>query len=192
MRRVFYWSVIGVAGFGYGQGVIVMWPEWSAWTWWALATAVLPLLIVPTIWDRRESLFPMLTVGGTFHRTFKEFQRDQGRGDIAARLIQIAPDFQRAEAIFESWHYDRQPRAMEMAVDAMVARIRDEGETPQTAMFLNGALSALADSTRQFLPKDPHGVNDTYHFEWAVMCFEGMWKQPDRFPRKDSNAASGR
>ena len=56
MRRLYYWSVAGIAGFGYGQGVIVMWPEWSAWTWWGLATAMLPLLLVPTLWDRRRSI----------------------------------------------------------------------------------------------------------------------------------------
>ena len=81
---------------------------------------------------------------------------------------------------------------MEQAVGAMVARLREEGETPQTEMFLNEELSTLADSKRQFLPKDPHGVNDPHHFEWNVMCFEGMWMQPDLFPRKHENAASGR
>ena len=34
---------------------------------------------------------------------------------------------------------------MREAVDAMVARIRDEGETPQTEMFLNKEFSQFAD-----------------------------------------------
>lgn len=29
-----------------------MWPEWSAWTWWGLAAATLPLYALPTVWDR--------------------------------------------------------------------------------------------------------------------------------------------
>ena len=81
---------------------------------------------------------------------------------------------------------------MELAAGAMVERIRDEGETLQTEMFLNDELSTLADSVRQFLPKDPHGVNDPHHFEWKVMCFEGMWMQPDLFQRKRETAAGGR
>ena len=56
MRRLYHWTVFGAAGFGYGQGVVVMWPEWSAWTWWGLATAMLPLLAIPTIWDQRHAL----------------------------------------------------------------------------------------------------------------------------------------
>ena len=76
---------------------------------------------------------------------------------------------------------------MELAVGAMVARIRDEGETPQTETFLNEEFSHFADSVKRFLPEDQHGVNDQHQFEWKVMCFEGMWKQPDLFPRKDEN-----
>lgn len=41
MRRFYYYAVMGAAGFLFGQGVIVMWPDWSAWTWWGLGTAVL-------------------------------------------------------------------------------------------------------------------------------------------------------
>ena len=115
------------------------------------------------------------------------FRRDQGRGDLAARLIEIAPDFQRAERIFEDWRHDREPRAMGKAVDAMVARLRNEGGTPQTEIFLNDELSELADSERPFSQKNQGGANDPHHFEWMVMCFEGMWKQPDLFPRKDKN-----
>ncbi len=76
---------------------------------------------------------------------------------------------------------------MREAVDAMVARIRDEGETPQTETFLNEELSKFADSVKRFLPEDRHGVNDQHQFEWRVMCFEGMGKQPHLFPREDEN-----
>ena len=56
MRRIYYWTIFGTIGFLLGQGVVVMWPEWSPWAWWALAAAMLPLLAVPTIWDRRHRL----------------------------------------------------------------------------------------------------------------------------------------
>ncbi|MDE0489221.1 MAG: hypothetical protein OXI07_08530 [Gammaproteobacteria bacterium] len=48
----------GIIGFLYGQGVIVMWPEWSAWTWWGLATACLPLFAVPTLYDKWKARQP--------------------------------------------------------------------------------------------------------------------------------------
>ena len=158
--------------------------------WWlsgALATRIAASAIVH-IAKRWSGAVLGLILGKRF-RSMRDamvpFRRDQGRGDLAARLIETAPDFQRAESIFKDWHYDREPRAMGVAVDAMVARLHKEGETPQTEMFLNDELSALADSARQFLPKDPHDVNDPHHFEWMVMCFEGMWKEPVLFPRKD-------
>ena len=33
-----------------------MWPQWSAWTWWAVGTSLLPLLAVPALYDLRHSL----------------------------------------------------------------------------------------------------------------------------------------
>ena len=102
------------------------------------------------------------------------FRKDQGRGDLAARLIEIAPDIQKARGVFDDWRYDRNPRAMEAAVDAMVARLRAEGETPQTEKYLLAELAAMVDSVTESLPKDRAGVNDRHRFEWMVMCFEGM------------------
>ena len=116
--------------------------------------------------------------------TLVPFRKDQGRGDLAARLIEIAPDFQKARGVFDDWRYDRNPRAKEVAIDAMVARLRAEGETPQTEKYLLAELAATVDSVAESLPKDPAGVNDPHRFEWMVMCFEGMWKEPDLFPRR--------
>lgn len=59
-KSVWHWSIIGVIGFCVGQGAVVMWPEWSAWTWWGLAAAFIPLLAVPTIYDHRERILTAL------------------------------------------------------------------------------------------------------------------------------------
>ncbi len=59
-RQVYYWAITGAVGFCIGQGAVVMWPEWSAWTWWALAAAGVPLLAVPTIYDRRNRIIAAL------------------------------------------------------------------------------------------------------------------------------------
>ena len=112
------------------------------------------------------------------------FRRDQGRGDIAARLIEAVRNFVEAKAIFDDWRLDANPRAMEQAVDAMVARLRKEGETPDTNVFLESAFKPVTDNVPQYLPPDPHGVNDPHRYEWAIMIFEGMWKKPNLFPKK--------
>ena len=59
-RQVYYWGVAGAMGFCVGQGAVVMWPEWSAWTWWTLAAACVPLFVVPTIYDRRDRILAVL------------------------------------------------------------------------------------------------------------------------------------
>ena len=38
-RRIYPFTVLGCSGFFLGRGTEVMWPEWSAWTWWGLAAA---------------------------------------------------------------------------------------------------------------------------------------------------------
>lgn len=55
VQKYYYWMVAGIVGFLYAQGVIVMWPEWSAWTWWGLATLMLPLFAVPTLYDKWQA-----------------------------------------------------------------------------------------------------------------------------------------
>ena len=115
------------------------------------------------------------------------FAQNPGHAAAAAELISRAPDFDKAAAIFLRYKYAPKSVGSSLPCDAIIVRLRAEGETQQTTKFLDGELSDLADSVRQFLPKDPHGVNDKHRFEWNVMCFEGMWKEPDKFPRKDKN-----
>ena len=62
MGKYYYWAVTGVIGFLVGQGVLVMWPEWSAWAWWGLALAMLPLYAVPTIYGRRHKIYMALSL----------------------------------------------------------------------------------------------------------------------------------
>ena len=57
MRKLYYLAVVGAIGFAGGQGVIVMWPEWSAWTWWGIAVALIPLLAGPKIYDYRRDIW---------------------------------------------------------------------------------------------------------------------------------------
>ena len=126
----------------------------------------------------------MLLGTRAFHRSLNKFRRDQGRGDIAACLIEPSTDFQTAVAIFNDWRHDPKPRAMEAAVDAMVARLRAEGETLETEEFLLAEMAAMVGNVAQSFPNDPAGVNDGRRFERMIMCFEGMWKEPDLFPKK--------
>ena len=55
-RRAYHWATIGIMGYCAGQGAAVMWPEWSAWTWWGIGIGMAPLLAVPTAWDNREAI----------------------------------------------------------------------------------------------------------------------------------------
>lgn len=47
---------MGGIGLCYGQGTIMMWPEWSAWTWYAVGTALIPLLWLPNAWEKRDRI----------------------------------------------------------------------------------------------------------------------------------------
>ena len=51
------------------------------------------------------------------------WEQDKGRGDLAALLIKSAPDFSKAEEIFNHCRYDKQPRALPVANKAMVNRL---------------------------------------------------------------------
>lgn len=185
MRRFYYWSVFGVAGFGYGQGIIVMWPEWSAWTWWGLATAVLGLLAVPTIWDNRASLgtsfrrlFQIRSGDGTFDQGLKEFRRDQGRGDLATRLIETAPDFQRAEKIFNDCRHDQNPRRLDLLDKAMVERLHKEGMTPETWRFLESERSQFARvNMADSMMGDEADDEREKHYQWMIMEWDETQKE---------------
>ena len=37
-----------------------MWPEWSPWTWWAIALGLTPFLVLPTLYDHRKNLIAWL------------------------------------------------------------------------------------------------------------------------------------
>ena len=111
-----------------------------------------------------------------FHRGLSEFRRDQGRGDLAAKLIEAAPDFDKASGIFNDWRYDSNPRAMDAAVDAMVARLRAEGKTQETEAFLTDAMTESGRMMASALPEDQYGVNEPHRYGWMVASFERGWK----------------
>lgn len=121
-------------------------------------------------------IFPVKTRARVFHRDLSEFRRDHGRGDLAARLIVTAPDFDAASGIFDDWRYDRHPRAKKAVVDAMVNRLLTEGQTEETEVFLNGAMTGSARMMDTALPEDPHGVNEPHRYGWMIASFEKGWK----------------
>jgi len=93
MRRFYFYSLVGLAGFGFGQGAIVMWPEWSAWTWWGLATATLVIgLPLPTILDNRQRIFAWMFADrpspkSSLTRSVETSNNDGAAGGIVLILI---------------------------------------------------------------------------------------------------------
>ena len=67
--------------------------------------------------------------------TLVPFRKDQGRGDLAARLIEIAPDFKKVRSVFNDCRYDANPRGLDLLYSAMVDRLRKEGVNPETRSF---------------------------------------------------------
>ena len=68
--------------------------------------------------------------------TLVPFRKDQGRGDLAARLIEIAPDFKKAKSIFNDCRYDSNPRGLDLLYAAMVVCLRNEVVGQETRSFL--------------------------------------------------------
>ena len=72
MRRLYNGILAGVIGFAYGQGVTQIWPEWSSWTWWSIGTVLLPLFVVPTLWNNRKRILE----SNTYQRAMADIGRD--------------------------------------------------------------------------------------------------------------------
>ena len=70
--------------------------------------------------------------------TLVPFRKDQGRGDLAACLMEIAPDFKKAKGVFNDCRYDANPRALDLLYSAMVNRLRKEGLTTEIRIFVAG------------------------------------------------------
>ena len=68
--------------------------------------------------------------------TLVPFRKDQGRGDLAACLVEIAPDFKKATGVFNDCRYDANPRALDLLYAGMVDRLRKEGLTTETRIFI--------------------------------------------------------
>ena len=68
--------------------------------------------------------------------TLVPFRKDQGRGDLAARLVEIAPDFKKATGVFNDCLYDANPRGLDLLYAGMVDRLRKEGLTTETLLFI--------------------------------------------------------
>ena len=162
-----------------------MWPDWSAWTWWAIATAMLPLFAVPTLYDKWKARQP--TNPGVVRRALAKIEerraltdhavwkQDRGRGDLAAKFIATAPNFGKAVEIYNDCRYDAQPRELVAAIDAMADRLHTEGRTDETMQFLGGEdLGGNYELAVQFPPKEDKEDNQ---YTLAVVVFQNMSKE---------------
>ena len=105
-RQAYYWAVAGAIGLCFGQGAVVMWPEWSAWTWWGIGIGLTPFLAVPTIWDRRHSLATWIATH-TRHKVGvgdkRAIETHPGNGLGIANLILNAKTTDEAEMLFDNF-----------------------------------------------------------------------------------------
>ena len=172
-RRFYYFGVFGALGFFAGQGVIVMWPEWSALTWWGLALACLPLLAIPTLWDNRHQLTPVLPTGVLLPagRDYRAFRRDPRRGDVAACLILRAPSFGEAVRLFNDCrHSESGAISQDRLYGALIERMRTEGPAADVLAFLES-------EGVEGIPDDMVDAERERAFEWMIITFEEFVEQ---------------
>ena len=103
----------------------------------------------------------------------REFRQDPGRGDLAATLIETAPNFQQAERIFNTCRRSANPRAIALLNAAMIKRLHTEEPTPDVLSFLEG-------EGIERIPEDADDGEREYNFEWMIAEFEVMRKTERR------------
>lgn len=93
------------------------------------------------------------------------FERNPGRGDAAARLIECAPGFEEAVSIFRDFRLAPLTVQEDSVGSAMVDRLRREGPTNDTLKFLSeeGCLERRRQEGEEI---------DEGSYEWVVMIFE--------------------
>lgn len=145
-------SAYAVVIFAAERGAETMWPEVTPYTWWGIAGAVLVVWAAVEwwLWTRRAPASTnadlgtgisapgrrMRLAGWPFRRGLLEYRRDEGRGDLAARLVETAPDFRQAVSIFNDCRHSVSPRRLDLLWDAMGERRHTEGLTPETWRFV--------------------------------------------------------
>ena len=139
---------------------------WEALAWWlpeALASHTAGLIL------RKPVLMVVGLVLGRRFRSLRDdlatFRRNRGRGDVAARLIQRAPDFEKAASIFYDFRTVGQSVEGDRVNAAMVERLRVEGPTEATLQF-------LFEPSVLEIRRDDFEDDDQYAYEWDVKMFE--------------------
>ena len=105
------------------------------------------------------------------------FLKDQGRGDLAARLIEIVPDFKKAKSVFNDCRYDSNPRGLDLLYAAMVVCLRNEGVCPETRLFLEKEEIKDIDDTEV----EQYEIERQY--EWMVAEFEEKCTKDQTFQK---------
>ena len=105
--------------------------------------------------------------------TLVPFRKDQGRGDLAACLVEIAPDFKKATGVFNDCRYDANPRALDLLYAGMVDRLRKEGLTTETRIFIKR--EGIKDIKDKEIDEIVLEIKDIYSSELA--------EKPKTFPK---------
>lgn len=152
---------------------------WEALAWWApeaLAGRIAWFIL------RRPFLMIAGLVLGSRYRSLRDdltaLRQNPGRGDAAARLIERAPDFQKAASIFHDFQLAERSIESARVHAAMVARLRAEGPSDSTLQFLHDA-----DSLAQ--RREERDDNDGYAYEWDVTGFETNLNTEGRHDKRD-------
>lgn len=139
---------------------------WAALAWWlpeALAGRVAGRIL------RKPVLMAVGLVLGPRFRSLRNdlgvFRRNPGRGDVVARLIERAPDFEKAASVFHDFRLAERSIESSRVNAAMVARLRAEGPTEATLQF-------LFEPDELEIRRDDFEDDDQYAYEWDVAMFE--------------------
>ena len=95
---------------------------------------------------------------------FNAFQRNPGRGDAAAKLIERAPTFGKAASIYRDFKLAGAKIGGEHVMEAIRARLYKEGPTQDTLNFLHSPKEMIERRKR-------YEDGDDAQFYWEVSVF---------------------
>ena len=147
----------------------------SVWIWSIVAAVGIGGLAYE--FARHRNLIPARMGDLTFHRGLHQFRQDQGRGDVAARAIDTAPSFRRAETIFNDCRHDANPRRLDLLHKAMIKRLHKEGRTPETWAFLESERREFARvNMADFMTSDEADEELEKQYLWMIIEWEESLK----------------
>ena len=152
-----------------------MWPEWSAWTWWGIALALTPLLVLPTIWDNRAAIWMRVPPWRwQCHSAHAAFTRNPGNGPAAAKVIERVSSTARAISVYHEFMAAAHRTNEESVRYALADRFRKEGPSDAALEFLN-APPAIEKRRREY------DDSDSTRYEWDILLF--VRQEPPEWPR---------